>query len=82
MSPKPHWTQTPEGRAKMSDAQKKMWASRRAKERNQAVAKIGKAAARLQAVREEQAERSSPTIVVHGWSITVVGNQLRIERES
>ena len=74
----PHWTQTPEGKARMSTSQKQVWARKRSKRDIKAQRVVAKAAARFQS----QSSSPSPTIVVQGWSITVVGNQLRIERES
>lgn len=76
--PKLHWTQTPEGRARMSEIQKKAHATIRATKESKARAKVTKALARFNKPTQVQ----NPTIVVQGWKITVVGSELRIERES
>lgn len=77
-----HWTQTPEGRAKMSAAQKKLWANKREKLEAKAQRKIAHASRKFRSEHENRHAEYGPTIVIQGWTITIVGNQLRVERES
>lgn len=77
-----HWTQTPEGKRRMSEIQKKAHAELRARREELAQNKVQRAASRFRDQRQSNQVSQSPTIVIQGWSITVVGNQLRIEKES
>ena len=77
-----HWTQTPEGKRRMSEIQRQAHARIKEIRDSAAQTKVANAAKRFSQTRKINNIQESPTIVVQGWSITVVGNQLRIERES
>lgn len=75
MSTKPHWTQTPEGKAKMASVQRKAWKTKRAKMRAMANGIASKAKKR------PAPEKKSFSLVVEGWRITLGRNEVRIDHE-
>lgn len=81
MATKPHWTQTPEGKLKMSEAQKKVWASK--KDKSEHFRKLAKMGAKYKrGPYKTKAKDKKPTsLVVNGWRITLDKNEIRIEHE-
>jgi hypothetical protein len=80
MSKKLHWTQTPEGKVRMSAAQKKVWAEKRSP--LQRVAKqIVKAAKKRGPYKSTKKERKETSLVINGWRITLGKNEVRIDND-
>ena len=80
MSKKLHWTQTPEGKAKMSVAQKKVWAEKRSP--LQRVARqIVKTAKKRGPYKATKKERKETSLVINGWRITLGKNEVRIDND-
>lgn len=73
-----HWTQTPEGKAKMSAAQKKVWANKKNKtEHFRQLAKLGAKTKR----GPYKTTKKTTSLVVNGWRITLGKDEVRIEHE-
>ena len=85
MTKPPHWTQTPEGKIKMADAQRKAWATKRAKMK--AMARTIVTRAKRGPYKKKKAQRttngtSAPFVVrVHGYRIFLSRDEIRIEPE-
>jgi hypothetical protein len=75
MTKKLHWTQTPEGKAKMADVQRKAWETKRAKMRNAAkrIVKVSKPS--------QKKEKKATSLVINGWRITLGKNEVRIDND-
>jgi len=82
MSKKLHWTQTPEGKAKMSIAQKKVWAEKRSPLQRVA-RRIVKAAKKRGPYKgkKEKKEKKETSLVINGWRITLGKNEVRIDND-
>jgi hypothetical protein len=84
MTKKPHWTQTPDGRIRMGEIQKKAWAAKRANRESAAQRKVANAALKFRSSikRGETGRRSEgTTVVIQGWRITLAEDIIRIERD-
>jgi regulator of sirC expression with transglutaminase-like and TPR domain len=75
MTKKPHWTQTPEGKARMAEVQKKAWQTKRAKMRNAAKTIVRKAK------KTVPRERKPTTLVINGWRVILGKNEVRVEND-
>ncbi len=78
MSKKLHWTQTPEGKAKMGEVQRKAWETKRSKMKNMAKDVVKKAKKRPYTSKKERKETS---LVINGWRITLGKNEVRIDND-
>jgi hypothetical protein len=84
MSKKLAWTQTPEGRARMSEIQKKIWAEKRSPlQRHKEFHRIAKAAVKMKRgpYKSKNKEEKSTSLIVNGWRITLSEDEVRIEHE-
>ena len=69
-STKPHWTQTPEGKKRMSEIQKMAQKAIKAKR------KLGRPKGRKNGSKD-----SGTVLVVNGWRVTLGKNEVRIDSE-
>lgn len=81
MSKKLHWTQTPEGKAKMSVAQKKVWAEKRSPLQRVARQIVKQAKAKRGPYKTTKKERKETSLVINGWRITLGKNEVRIDND-
>jgi hypothetical protein len=85
MSKKLAWTQTPEGRARMSEIQKKIWAEKRSPlQRHKEFQKIAKAAVKVKRgpyKSKRMLTRDAVSVVINGWRITLNKDEVKIEHE-
>jgi hypothetical protein len=80
MSKKLHWTQTPEGKARMSESQKKVWADKKAGKRV-SFREIAKNAVKGKRAYNKKEPKKPTSLVVNGWRITLTKDEVRIDRE-
>lgn len=71
MTKKPHWTQTPEGKVRMAEVQRKAWKTKRAKQ-------IVRAAKKEKPTKRE---KKATSLVINGWRITLGKNEVRIDND-
>jgi hypothetical protein len=76
MSKKLHWTQTPEGKSRMAEVQRKAWETKRAKMKKVAKDIVRKA----KKVKPAKKEKST-SLVINGWRITLGKNEVRIDND-
>lgn len=82
MTKKLHWTQTPEGKARMSAAQKKVWAGKKDKaEHFRQLAKMGAKVKRGPYKAKQTLTRDAVSVVINGWRITLGKDEVKIEHE-
>lgn len=81
-SKRPHWTQTDEGRRKMSIAQRRSWKRRRKPKMTRAEHVVKKHAhvGRPRKVQPTSGILIDSPIVIDGWRITPIGGRLKIEQ--
>lgn len=73
------WTQTPEGRKRMSEIQKKVWAEKRSPLQRMQLAKTMTARSKRNKVRKAADEFT--TLRVNGWSIRLSKNEIVIDHD-
>ena len=76
MSKKLHWTQTPEGKARMAEVQRKAWETKRAKMKSAA-----KQIVRVAKPKATKKETKATSLVINGWRITLGKHEVRIDNE-
>ena len=74
-SSKPHWTQTPAGRRKMSRIQHKV----RKAAKHDTFHEIIKTATRMKRTSKQTSNQTS--LIVNGWRITLSKDEIRIDHE-
>lgn len=75
-----HWTQTPEGKAKMAAAQKKAWATK--KEKREQFKQLAKMGAKVKKGKGKRTlTRDAVSVVINGWRITLGKDEVKIDHE-
>lgn len=82
------WTQTPEGRKKMSEIQKRLWAEGRSgiqkrskRKKMQAVAKMLVTKAKKYPKGYKNKQDKQFALIINGWRITLGKGEVRIDNE-